>query len=74
MLGQHKLCIGQQKICFVSKNHGCNPNPNPRASKPNGIRVTAGCLPQSVADVAVYRSVAEKCGRIESDLYIVNFL
>ena len=53
MHGQHKLCIGQQKIC---KNHGCNPNPNPRASKPNGIRITAGCLPQSEVDEVEYTS------------------
>ena len=25
----------------------CNPNPNPRGSKSNGIRVKAGCLTQS---------------------------
>ena len=60
MLVQHKLCIGQQKICFVRKNHGCNPNPNPRGSKPSGIRITAGSLPQSEVDEVDYRSEVEK--------------
>ena len=48
------------KNMHCQQNHGCNPNPNPRGSKPSGIRVTAGCLPQSEVDEVDYRSEVEK--------------